>query len=388
MAGQDGDTQAKLLSTATALFAARWYSSVSIAEICREAGLSNGVFYRYYQNKEALVLSILEDVIDQIARALEGIGGDSIHDQLKSMSDIIVHFSAEHPDQITVFREGQYRYYEYERRLTAMYRKVLSKVLGRPASVSEYLVAIGGPRFAAVRAALQGSNVSSAALADIMANGAFPGLDWDGDRVFGLTIAPPTISLGDSSRERLVKAGKRLFGERGFHAVNIHEITDAANLSVGTFYKYFESKESFFQEQITAVGHEIRKFISMNMASGLNRLEEEMQGIFLFGVYLSLDPWCYNIAREGEFVAAKTVRDYYAAFRRGYLKKGAAGFDPDRLAADPGYLDSAIELLMGISHYYGMEVAFDESPHNARAIVEGIGDYLRFGLTGRHQATV
>jgi hypothetical protein len=39
--------------------------------------------------------------------------------------------------------------------------------------------------------------------------------------------------------------------------------------------------------------------------------------------------------------------------------------------------------MMGISHYYGMEVAFDESMHNARAIVEGIGDFLAHGLAGR-----
>jgi AcrR family transcriptional regulator len=383
MAERETGTQAKILDTATALFASRWYSSVSIAEICREAGLSNGVFYRYFPNKEALVLHILEDVIDQVAQALEGTRGDTVYDRLKSMTDIIVRFSAENPDQVTVFREGQYRYFEYERRLTDMYRKALSKALGRTAGVSEYLVAIGGPRFAAVRSALQGATVSTAALADIVAYGAFPGMGWDGDKVFGITITPPTISLGETSRERLMKAGKRLFGERGFHAVNIHEITDAADLSVGAFYKYFDSKESFFREQITSVGHEVRRFIAANMTPGLNRLEEEMQGIFLFGVYLSLDPWCYNIAREGEFVSLQTVKEYYAAFRRGYLKMGAAGLDPAAVAADPAFIDSSIEFFMGISHYYGMEVAFDESPHNARAIVEGVGDYLSRGLIGR-----
>jgi len=131
------------------------------------------------------------------------------------------------------------------------------------------------------------------------------------------------------------------------------------------------------------VGHEVRRFIAANMTPGLNRLEEEMQGIFLFGVYLSLDPWCYNIAREGEFVSLQTVKEYYAAFRRGYLKMGAAGLDPAAVAADPAFIDSSIEFFMGISHYYGMEVAFDESPHNARAIVEGVGDYLSRGLIGR-----
>jgi len=383
MVQPDLDTKTRLVNTAVELFSSRWYSSVSIAEICRAAELSNGVFYRYFPNKEALVIHILEDVIERIGDALERTCGDSLGERLLSMSEIIVRFSAENRSMVTVFREGQYRYFEYEQRLTEMYRRMLSKALGRPASVPEYLVAIGGLRFAAVRSALQGARVSVPALASVIQGGAFPGMDWDGDKVFNITITPPSISFGEASRERLMKAGKRLFGERGFHAVNIHEITDAADLSVGAFYKYFDGKESFFREQITSAGHEIRRFIAQNLTPGLNRLEEEMQGIFLFGVYRSLDHWCYNIAREGEFVSLPTVKEYYAAFRHGYLKMGAAGMDPASVAADPGYLDSAIEFMMGISHYYGMEVAFDESMHNARAIVEGIGDFLAHGLAGR-----
>ncbi len=383
MVQQGADTQRRLVETAISLFSSRWYASVSVAEICREAGLSNGVFYRYFPNKESIFLHILEDVIERIAAALDRTDGETIEARIQSMTEILVGFSAEHPDLITVFREGQYRYFEYERRLTETYRRILSKTLGRPAGIAEYLVGIGGPRFAAVRSALQGTRISTSALADIAANGVFPGLDWDPERVFGLSISPPPIRLEESSRDRLMKAGKRLFGERGFHAVNIHEITDAADLSVGAFYKHFDSKEGFFREQITSAGKEVRHFISANMTPGLNRLEEEMQGMFLFGVYLSLDRWCYNIAREGEFVALPTVKEYYAAFRRGYERHGAAGMDPAAVASDPAYLDSAAEFFMGLSHYYGLEVAFDESPHNARAIVEGVGNYLRYGLAGR-----
>lgn len=382
--GEPGNaTKDKLVSAAISLFAARWYSSVSVAEICREAGLSNGVFYRYFDNKETLVRHILEDVIERIDLALEKVGGGSVEERLASMTRIIVRFSAEHPELITVFREGQYRYFEYERRLTDMYERVLSKVMGRQAEPAEYLVAIGGLRFAAVRAALQDSPISIPALADIVTRGLFPGLSWDGSKVFSITVNPPAIVFGEGSRERLMKAGKRLFGERGFHAVNIHEITDSAGLSVGTFYKHFDSKESFFEEQITSVGREVRHFISSHLSPGLNRLETEMQGIFLFGVYLTLDPYCYNIVREGEFVSLPTVKEYYDAFRHGYLKMGEEGFDAAAVRADPAFVESAVEFLMGISHYYGLEVAFDKSPHNAKAVIEGIGKQLVRGLAGR-----
>lgn len=376
-------TKDKLVTAAISLFAARWYSSVSVAEICREAGLSNGVFYRYFDNKETLVRHILEDVIERVASALEAVRGASVEERLASMADILVRFSADHPELITVFREGQYRYFEYERRLTEMYERVLSKVMGRQVEPAEYLVAVGGLRFASVRAALQDSPISIPALAGIVTRGLFPGLSWDAAKVFSITVIPPAIVFGEGSRERLMKAGKRLLGERGFHSVNIHEITDAAGLSVGTFYKHFESKESFFKEQITSVGREVRHFISSHLSPGLNRLETEMQGIFLFGVYLTLDPYCYNIVREGEFVSLPTVKEYYDAFRHGYLKMGQEGFDPEAARSDPRFVDSAVEFLMGISHYYGLEVAFDKSPHNAKAVIEGIGRQLVRGLAGR-----
>ncbi len=381
MPKEPSDTKNRLIASALGLFASSWYSSVSVAEICRAAGLSNGVFYRYFKSKEELILHILEDVIERIELALGAVAGDDMSSRLESMTDILFRFSAEHPDLITVFREGQYRFLEYERRLTDMYRRILSRILGRPAGVAEYLVGIGGLRFAAVRSALQGQPISVRSLGDMAAYGTFPSLSWDPGRVFGITVNPPAMVLSGSSRDRLLKAGKRLLGEKGYHAVNIHEITDAADLSVGAFYKHFDSKESFFREQILSVGREVRHFISSHLSPGLNRLETEMQGIFLFGVYLSLDHWCYDLVRECEFVAPDTAREYYEAFKRGYLRMGAEGMDQAAVASDPAYLNSAVEYLIGISHYFGLEVAFDESPHNARAIVEGIGDYLSRGLS-------
>ncbi|MBU1080952.1 MAG: TetR/AcrR family transcriptional regulator [Spirochaetes bacterium] len=379
----DTGTHAKIIEAAVTLFASRWYSSVSVAEICRAANVSNGIFYKYFLNKEMIVRTILEDVIAKIDAALGAVRGETLYDRVSSMIEILLEFSSSNPALVTIFREGQYRYFDYERRLKEIYKNALSRVLGRTADLSEFLYAINGIRFAVDRAALQGARVSIAALADITTNGAFRRLSWDSDKIFSISISQPAINIGKTSRERLMYAGKLLFGEKGFHAVNIHEITDAAGLSVGSFYKHFDSKESFFSEQISAAGHEIRRFIAMNLRHGLNRLEVEMQGMYLFGLYLSLDHCCYNITREGEIVSPATVEDYYLAFRRGFHKMGGDGLDADSIANDSDYIDSAIEFFMGISHYYGMVVALDKSPYNARAIVEGVGDCLVKGLSGR-----
>jgi AcrR family transcriptional regulator len=198
---------------------------------------------------------------------------------------------------------------------------------------------------------------------------------------------PLPVALETGVRERLLRSGRRLFGEKGFFETNIHEVTSGIGLSVGAFYTHFESKEAFYAEIIGMVGHDARAFISKNLAEPgpepgpgpLNAREYELRGLWLWLVYVSLDRHCYNIVREAEFVLPAVVRDYYGAFAEGYRQR------PPGLSvtsAAPGLDEgAAIEFLMGLAHYFGLEAAFDESPVNARALVETIGGYLARGFS-------
>jgi AcrR family transcriptional regulator len=375
-------TETRLVEAAIELFSRKWYGTVSVAEICRTAGLSNGVFYRYFDGKEALFKLILGRVLDMIREAIEAVSGEDARTRLRSFTDIIIRFSEEHRDVVSVFREGQYRFFEYERRLVAIYTRGLGKALGREVALPEYLFALGGLRFCAIRRAFNGAPVHAASAFSILEAGLFRGLDFDPAKVFGGTATPLPLALEEGARERLLRAGKRLFGEKGFFETNIHEITDAAELSVGAFYTYFGSKEAFYGELIARVGHEVRAFIASNLghegALSLNPLEYELRGLWLWLVYLSIDRNCYNIVREAEFVLPSAVREYYGAFAAGYHKRSAALRLP---AAEAGIDETtAIEFLLGLAHYFGIEVAFDESPGNARSLVETLGTYLARGF--------
>jgi AcrR family transcriptional regulator len=52
--------------------------------------------------------------------------------------------------------------------------------------------------------------------------------------------------LDDDREEDIVEAGRKLFGGRGFKATNISEIAHEAGIAVGSFYKFFASKEELF----------------------------------------------------------------------------------------------------------------------------------------------
>jgi AcrR family transcriptional regulator len=373
----------RLLAAAVELFSKKWYGTVSVAEICRAAGLSNGVFYRYFDDKKALFKVILGRILDQVREALERVEGKTPRVRLHRYAEVIIRFSEEHPDLVSVFREGQYRYFEYERRLVSIYMRSLGATLGREIGLAEYLFALGGLRFCAINWAFNAAPVHLEAACDILTDGLFRGLDFDPNKVFGGTATPLPVALEEGARERLLRSGRRLFGDKGFFETNVHEVTDGAQLSVGAFYTYFDSKEAFYSELIAKVGHDARAFIAVNLTSSgatpLNALEYELRGLWLWLIYLSIDKHCYNIVREAEFVLPAAVRDYYAAFTAGYRKR------PARLrvtSAAPGIDEgTAIEYLMGLAHYFGMEAAFDESPVDARALVMTIGRYLARGLS-------
>jgi AcrR family transcriptional regulator len=373
----------RLAAAAVQLFSKKWYGTVSVAEICRTAGLSNGVFYRYYTDKEALFKVILGRIHDQVRKAVERTGGKTPRERLASYAEAIVRFSEEHADLVSVFREGQYRYFEYERRLVATYIRSLGAALGREIGLAEYLFALGGLRFCAINWAFNATPVHLEAVSSILTDGLFRGLTFDPAKVFGGAATPLPVALEEGARDRLLRSGRRLFGDKGFFETNVHEVTDGAQLSVGAFYTYFDSKEAFYEEVIRKVGHDVRAFIAGNLAASgaesLNALEYELRGLWLWLIYLSIDKRCYTIVREAEFVLPAAVRDYYGAFVSGYRKR------PARLRvtrAAPGIDEgTAIEYLMGLAHYFGLEAAFDDSPVDARALVETIGHYLARGFS-------
>lgn len=373
-------TEERLLQSAVKLFSAKWYGMVSVAEICRDAGLSNGVFYRYFKNKEELCKTILGATLARIEDALQGVGQGSVSEKLARFTRILIDFSAVHPDLIAVFREGQYSFIEYEQSLEALYRRGLSDVFGSDIGEVETSFALGGIRFCAIRRGLQHLPIDPESVLAIVRGGFFPGLDADESKVFSPPEQFLPVLCEEKAKDRLLLAGKRLFGDKSFAETNIHQITDAAGLAVGTFYTYFPSKEAFYAELVRLIGHDVRFFISSNLTGNLNRLEREMRGLWLFLRYLQIDKYCYPIVRQAEFIMPDTALSYYDGFLQGYGKRPLSG---DGLA--PGIDErTAAEYLLGIGHYLGIQFMIANDAGNAddaREDIRIVGNCMKKGFS-------
>jgi TetR/AcrR family transcriptional regulator, transcriptional repressor for nem operon len=59
--GRTSDARERILEAARSLIGARGYSALGVAEICKAAGVPKGSFYYFFESKEALTLSVIDE---------------------------------------------------------------------------------------------------------------------------------------------------------------------------------------------------------------------------------------------------------------------------------------------------------------------------------------
>jgi TetR/AcrR family transcriptional regulator, regulator of autoinduction and epiphytic fitness len=72
----------------------------------------------------------------------------------------------------------------------------------------------------------------------------------------GASEAPPRARRS-GSREVIIEAAERLFLERGFGAVSMDELAEAAGVARRTLYNQFASKEEIFREMLLRVSSQL-----------------------------------------------------------------------------------------------------------------------------------
>ena len=60
--------QNAILNAAARVFATKGYYRANVADICKRARISNGALYKYFKNKEAVYVSVLDRVVELFAR--------------------------------------------------------------------------------------------------------------------------------------------------------------------------------------------------------------------------------------------------------------------------------------------------------------------------------
>lgn len=163
----------------------------------------------------------------------------------------------------------------------------------------------------------------------------------------------PLTKRGEATRRRILEAAERVFADVGYHEASIVKITERAGVALGTFYLYFDSKQTVFESLVLDLNSRVRHSMAEAMRGAKDRIEAERRGFEGFFRFTAEHPALYRVVREAEFVSPSMMRMHYERIVDGYITGLSA-------AQVEGEVDTALDpeitawALMGIGELIGM----------------------------------
>ena len=200
----------------------------------------------------------------------------------------------------------------------------------------------------------------------------------------------PTDSPAVSTRRRLTRSEKsqkiktdlmraaaKVVGEVGYENAMVSKITEEANVSQGTFYNYFESRQELLDQLLPALGSDLIDHIRKMAANAPNAFEREKRSFLAFFDFLQSNPEFYRILYEAELFAPegykKHVEQMSTIYVRTLEREAAQG---QITLANREEAEAIAFMLMGARHYLCMRFARKDG--QTVALPQGVLDiYLR-----------
>ena len=163
----------------------------------------------------------------------------------------------------------------------------------------------------------------------------------------------PLTKRGEATRRRVLEAAEAVFAEYGYHEASIVKLTERAGVALGTFYLYFDSKQSVFEALVIDLNNRVRQSMTEAMHGATTRIDAERGGFEGFFRFTAQHPALYRVVREAEFVSPAVMKLHYERIVEGYT-------DGLRAAQHAGDVDDALDpeiaawALMGMGELIGM----------------------------------
>jgi AcrR family transcriptional regulator len=133
------------------------------------------------------------------------------------------------------------------------------------------------------------------------------------------TAKTPRTDRGRKTLRLLLDAAAAEFGEKGFHESSVVSITQRAGVALGSFYTYFDSKDSLFRALVQDMSAQVRNTVGPVIAAETDRLEGERKGLAEFLSFVRQHKELYRIIDEAEFVDPPSYRAHYENTVAGYV---------------------------------------------------------------------
>ncbi len=170
----------------------------------------------------------------------------------------------------------------------------------------------------------------------------------------------PRTARGRKTLRKLLDAAAVEFGEKGFHAASVISITSRAEVALGSFYTYFDSKDALFQALVQDMSSQVKS----HAASAVGALKENAEPSALdveevalasFLRFASEHKEIYRIIDESEFVDPVAYRAHYEGTAARILERLQAGAQAGELS--PDVEEAHAWAVMGMNVFLGLRYA-------------------------------
>jgi AcrR family transcriptional regulator len=166
----------------------------------------------------------------------------------------------------------------------------------------------------------------------------------------------PRTARGERTLRKILDAARGEFGERGFSDSSIVGITQRAGVALGTFYTYFDSKESVFQALVRDMSAQVRDTVAPVFKDATDALDGERRALESFLRFARAHRDVYRIVDEAEFVEPQAYREHYETTAARIAARFVAARGKGELASDLS--DEDLEILawatMGANVFLGL----------------------------------
>jgi AcrR family transcriptional regulator len=389
-------TKKRILDTAIEVFKDKRYGNGSIREIASKMGIKNSTIYYYFKNKEEIYKGLIESfskgLCESIRKEAFSVNTTS-YGLIRKIVEAYVNYISNNRNLYDIFREVEFvdlqfakKYYEEVTNcILESFDGKLAKGID-PKSIS-YAI-LGSIYFITIKNLIWSKENNIKKDMEVTMKVIESGIDRHGDfkpyivkekKYF--EIQPPFNTRGEKTKKTILKTAEKLFGENGYQATQIADISRTANTGLGTFYLYFKSKKEVLSEVIKLVNHALRNNSWEYTKDFDDRREIENAGMQAFFNQFKSMGKDYRIVRESEFVDKNIGTWYYMRIASSYVKGLKEGMKNGEIVLCDA--EALAYVLMGISHTVGINwfVLNGEHKMNNRDILSVI-EFTMHGLKG------
>lgn len=198
----------------------------------------------------------------------------------------------------------------------------------------------------------------------------------------------PRTARGRKTLRKLLDASAIEFGEKGFHEASVSSITRRAQVALGSFYTYFDSKDALFQALVKDMSAQVKQAAGSAVGAlvqngGATALDVEETALSSFLSFAREHKEIYRIIDESEFVDPDAYRAHYEATAQRIYDRLSAGVKSGEMRDD--LEESHAWAVMGMNVFLGLRYAVWASEDDDTDAAKVARSILEKGITKARQ---